>query len=84
MWVDEYAILRGDADNDGILSVRDAAQILRYLSALDSVFGSTGEDEIETARLRAADTDRDGSITDKDAQELLNHILGLPSAFDGN
>ena len=84
VWVDEYAILRGDVDIDDTLTVRDATQILRHLAKLPSVFGIAEEAEVESARLRAADTDRDGSITDKDAQELLNHILGLPSALDGN
>ena len=63
-----------DVNFDGVTDVRDAAQILRYVHELPSVFG-TESDDVEAARLAAADSDKDGTVTEQDAAAALARLV---------
>lgn len=74
--------LYGDVDDNGLVDARDATQVYRQASDLQSVFGSTTLSATETMRLRASDVNLDGFYNEEDAQQILNYSQKLPSSFD--
>ena len=68
------AVLKGDADRDGEVTILDATRIQRYIAELVT------EEEIDMA---AADVDGDGSVTILDATRIQRVIAELCD-IDGN
>jgi hypothetical protein len=64
----EGATLVGDADNNGVVDVRDAVAIINFV-----------ENGVEVANPTAADTDNDNEITEKDAARILKLVAGVVS-----
>ena len=56
---------RGDVDNDGYLTIRDAALILQYIAGWDV-----------TVNEAAADADGNGTVNIRDAALILQYIAG--------
>ena len=70
-----YGYLRGDVNDDGVLSMKDVLAIRRLLA------GDFGEDE---AFVLAADVDGDGAVTMKDVLKLRKIIAGAEDAEGNN
>ena len=62
------SIVKGDADNDGVVTAADARKILRVAAGIDKLSGQ--------ARLNA-DVDNDGVIYASDARETLRKAAKL-------
>lgn len=58
--------LRGDADNDGTVSLSDAVKIAKYM---------LNKDNFNSVEFRQADVDEDGSVGLKDAVLISKYIL---------
>jgi hypothetical protein len=70
------AILRGDANGDGIVDISDALEILKYLAELNNLIENNPEN------YSAADVDEDGEITIQDALEILKYLAELPNLVE--
>ena len=79
---ERHAWLYGDVDDNGTIDARDATQIYRQASDLESIFGSTGVKDTENMRLQASDVNSDGMYTEDDAMQVLLYLNGKASTFD--
>ena len=60
--------LRGDANGDGVVDVKDAARISQYLLNIAT---------IEDANMKKADANADDTVDVKDAARISQYLLGL-------
>lgn len=60
--------LKGDADCDSVVNIKDATKIQKHLASLET---------LSEQGLANADTDADGNITIKDATTIQKHIAGM-------
>ena len=72
---DRHMWIYGDVDNNGVFDARDATQITRYVNVLDSIFGSSGNNDAELMRRSAADSNQDGICSEEDAATVLRLII---------
>lgn len=61
-------LLTGDLDDNGVINVVDAVQLLRYVASLL---------QLSPRQIRAADANSDGRINAADAIAVLRHVAGL-------
>ena len=66
--IDAEKFLRGDANGDGVVDVKDAARISQYLLNIAT---------IEDANMKKADANADDTVDVKDAARISQYLLGL-------
>jgi hypothetical protein len=78
-WFEERGYTPGDVNDDGVITVGDALQILRFLVGLSNVINENGEgsNEWNAALIVSEDRPQIG-----DALQILRYLVGLSSALD--
>ena len=82
---ESYAVVIGDADQDGELTILDATRMQRYLADLDqNPFGMIKESYFFYGYPIGCtiDFDRDGSFTIMDATKIQRHLADLPNVLE--
>lgn len=60
-------VLRGDADGDGQVNIKDCISILNHV---------VGRNKISKNLITSADANRDGQVNIKDSIDILNYVVG--------